>query len=130
MKTYNERMEAILKKARKQKILRICLKSVTSVLCFAAIIAGLLYIPYGSPMMGVNPTDPSTNITQPPTVDTIPTNPTLPTVPTTKPTDPIVNQYEDFTFADLYMGWAKVKHIEELWAEKDFFGDSEAVFSD
>lgn len=124
MKTYEDRMISIQKKAKRKKFVRTCIKTAASTLCLVAIIVGLMHIPYGSSNVGVNPTNPTNRptVTNPPTMTTVPT---VPTVPTTKPTEPIINQYEDFTFADLYMGWAKVKYIEELWAEKDFFGDSE-----
>lgn len=77
MKTYDERMDAILKKARKQRIVRVCLKSVASVLCFVAIIAGVFYIPYGSANVGIASTTPSTNPTKPTNthvdINTVPT---------------------------------------------------------
>lgn len=94
MKTYDQRMQAILKKARVQKITRACLKSVTSVLCIVAVIFGLMQFPYGSFRAAFTPTEPSntpnsTNQHEPiiptgtegPPADDITTKPTQPSEP-------------------------------------------------
>lgn len=47
MKTYDQRMEAILKKATTRKVVRTCLKTLTSMLCIVAVIFGLMQIPIG-----------------------------------------------------------------------------------
>lgn len=48
MKTYDQRMEAILKKAKKRKIVLACLKTVTSALCIVAVVFGLTQLPLGN----------------------------------------------------------------------------------
>lgn len=65
MKTYDQRMEAVLKKAKSRKIVRTCLKTTTTVMCILAVIIGIMHIPYGSINAGVSPTNGNTHPTNP-----------------------------------------------------------------
>lgn len=149
MKTYDERMQAILGKARTRKRIRLAGKMIGSVLALTIVACGVLLLPdFGGYYVGMDvPTvlapgpatthDPTCSCREEPTYvptypghegttpNLAPTVPTLTTVPDAQPNDPVGTTYPDFDFADLHMDGERVKLIEETWAEKTWFGFSE-----
>ncbi len=92
MKTYDERKRTIIRKARRRKIVRVSLKTVTALACMLVLIIGILHIPYGSMEAGTPITRPnfltgSTGNTQPTNWPThiVPTIVATGTIPTPRP---------------------------------------------
>ena len=114
MKTYEDRMISIQKKAKRKKFVRTCIKTAASTLCLVAIIIGLMHIPYGSFQVGVSPTHTSNN--RPTDIfTTVPTYPTLPTMPSSTFGPPIYPP-------DLDMDLDRIALIEDSWAKENKAG--------
>lgn len=114
MKTYDERIKAIQKKAKRRKTVRSTLKASAGLICTLALIIGIMHIPYGSFQAGVSPTHTSNNRPTD-TFTTVPTYPTLPTMPSSTFGPPIYPP-------DLDMDLERIALIEDSWAKENKAG--------